>query len=48
MSKLNKTGLATIEILSVLLIPGALTLFFVYKIASKVPILNRLILPKQI
>lgn len=35
MKKLNKRGLASLEIIALLTIPGALTMFIIYKIATK-------------
>jgi hypothetical protein len=46
MNRVNKRGLVTFELLGILLIPGALTVFVTYKIISKLPILNKLVLQK--
>ena len=41
MKNLNKRGMVSLEILAIILIPGALTAFLAYKIASKVPVIKR-------
>ena len=41
MKNLNKRGIVSLEILAIILIPGALTAFLAYKVASKIPGVKR-------